>query len=101
MNPLEDMAKQTAAKGYRICGEATRPPIASVPRLNAVAFSMAGIPSDAFDRRQQDARLLYRDSGKRYEFKIVDGRVTVDPARDGPKLTRHAAGAGVDGGNLL
>lgn len=49
----------------------------SVPKKSAVAFSMAGPVSDKFLRSEPGARFTYKDSGKRYEFKLSDdGKVT-------------------------
>ena len=62
--------------GYRICGgTAERNTIPSVPKSSAVAFSVAGPASDAYDRKEPEARFRYRDSGKRYGFEIRNGTV--------------------------
>jgi hypothetical protein len=76
---LEDAAKQAAEEGYRICDQNADQQVPSVPKKSSVAFSMAGIPSDAHDRGEQGTRFLYRDSGKRYEFEIRDGVVHFQP----------------------
>ncbi len=74
----QQMAADIAADGYRICDEHPRR-VPSVPKRRATAFSMAGPPTDALDRQQPGARFLYRDSGKRYAFTIVNGTVSVQP----------------------
>ena len=64
--------------------------VPSVPRRSAVAFSVAGPPSDAFDRGERDARLRYTDGGKRYTFAIdASGRViATGPDGVGTPLTQ-------------
>jgi hypothetical protein len=54
--------------------------VPSIPKLGAVAHSMAGFASDAFDQGKSEARFLYRDAGKRYAFDIVDGKVRAQPS---------------------
>ena len=54
--------------------------VPSVPKATSTAFSMAGTVSDAYDRGTPDARYLYRDSGKRYAFKIENGVVIAEHA---------------------
>ena len=51
--------------GFRSVWEAPPPPVPSVPKRSASAFSTAGPASDA-------RSTVYRDSGKRYEFRIGD-----------------------------
>lgn len=52
--------------GIQMVSSIDRRPVPSVPRLSAAAFSMAGFASDT-------RTCLYRDSGKRYEFRIENG----------------------------
>ncbi|HZY90900.1 MAG TPA: hypothetical protein VFE78_39115 [Gemmataceae bacterium] len=73
-----------AVSGYRICG-GEECPAASVPKASAVAFSMAGHPSDAYGRGEPGARFLYRDSGKRYQFELRNG-VAVATGPDGKEV---------------
>jgi hypothetical protein len=85
--PLEELAalyRWLDAGGYRISDDqpADRG-VASVPKRSAVAFSMAGIPSDAYDRGEPGARFLYRDSGKRYEFRIEDRAIKTPRTDEG------------------
>jgi hypothetical protein len=90
MDVLHTVAADVAKDHYATCDEHAQPvgvaSVPSVPKLSASAFSMAGPPSDAFDRRQAGARFLYRDSGKRYDYAITNGRVTVQPAPAVPVL---------------
>jgi hypothetical protein len=86
---LETLAAVVNLDGFRICGDAGVLQVPSVPKSSAVAFSMAGVPSDEFDYVHPGARFLYRDSGKRYEFTIkTDGTVGVQPVppSSGPVL---------------
>jgi hypothetical protein len=77
LEALQGIVSQT---GFRICGDAGTRQVPSVPKSSAVAFSMAGVPSDEFEFKHPEARFLYRDSGKRYEFTIKsDGTVRVQP----------------------
>ena len=57
--------------------------VPSVPKKSSIAFSTAGPPSDAFDRGEGNARFRHRDSGKRYEFRIENGEVVVQPPVQG------------------
>ena len=68
--------------GHRLTWEAAPQPIPSVPKLSATAFSMAGPASDA-------RNTVYRDSGKRYAFKIDASGVVVatDPNGVEQRLT--------------
>jgi hypothetical protein len=77
---LKERAYDARKEGYRLCDPPVDRKIPSVPKKSAVAFSMAGHVSDAFDRGQAGARFLYRDSGKRYEFRIDGGVVHFQPA---------------------
>ncbi len=63
------------ALGYQHCGTPVIRSIPSVPKSSAVAISVAGPPSDAYDRKESEARFRYRDTGKRYEFEIRNGTV--------------------------
>jgi hypothetical protein len=77
LDGLIDFAKGSTRPAQRIEETHLIPPPPSVPKKSAVAFSQAGPVSDAFKRGQRDARLLYKESGKRYEFTIgSDGKVT-------------------------
>ncbi len=60
--------------------------IPSVPRYRASAFSVAGPPSDAFDRRIPNARFLYRDGGKRYDFAIDANGLASATSLDGIRI---------------
>jgi hypothetical protein len=58
-------------------GETAQPPIDSVPKRSAVAFSTAGPVSDRWRSGTAGARFTYKETGKRYEFTLgTDGRVT-------------------------
>ena len=86
------LQKVSPGPNYALCPtQPTDPhtsPVASVPKLSAVAFSMAGIPSDAFKAGQPGARFMYRDSGKRYEFRVINGVVwAYGPDGNGIALT--------------
>jgi hypothetical protein len=61
--------------GYRMTGQFGDRPVPSVPKGSAVAFSMAGPPSDAFAKNVPGAQWLYRDEGKRYVFTLSGGVV--------------------------
>ena len=77
---LESLTGPVSQDGFRICGDAGIRQVPSVPKSSAVAFSMAGTPSDEFEFKHPEARFLYRDSGKRYEFTVKsDGTVGVYP----------------------
>ncbi|HEX3184551.1 MAG TPA: hypothetical protein VHQ94_07130 [Pyrinomonadaceae bacterium] len=80
---LTNMHAAVLQDSYRIDASNNRRAIESVPKKSAVCFSMPGIPSDAFDRKQQGARFLYRDSGKRYEFQIRNGAISFQPPANG------------------
>lgn len=75
---LADLHREFDAGRFRLSDTQPNPHpdgIPSVPNKSTVAFSMAGVPSDTYDRRQPGARFLYRDSGKRYDYEIRDGVV--------------------------
>ncbi len=76
---IEALRGSLGTTGYRLCDvqlpDLHPDEIPSVPKMSSVAFSMAGIPSDAYERDEPEARFLYRDSGKRYGFEIRDGVV--------------------------
>ncbi|HUS16431.1 MAG TPA: hypothetical protein VM536_15645 [Chloroflexia bacterium] len=76
---LAALGQAAGSAPYALCAAQPpdpRPhPPTSVPKGSAVAFSMAGPPSDAFARGEPGAPLLYRDSGKRYEFRVINGAV--------------------------
>ena len=81
---IDGITASVAQKGSHICDD--RDPrtkeslaIPSNPKLSATAFSMAGIVSDLFDGGAANPQLRYRDSGKRYDFTIARGSVTVQP----------------------
>jgi hypothetical protein len=89
---LESLALLVRQDGFRICGDAGTRKVPSVPKNSAVAFSMAGIPSDEFEFKHPGARFLYRDSGKRYEFTIKsDGTVGVHPTPPSPNPVLQTA----------
>jgi hypothetical protein len=74
---LVDFVKSLTKPAKRIGETPLDPQPVSVPKKSAVAFSMPGPVADAFSRGQRDARFLYKDSGKRYEFTLgADGKVT-------------------------
>ena len=76
-------AKTLVTTPLKIAASAPDRAVPSVPKRTAVAFSAAGVPSDALDRGQADARFRYADSGKRYAF-------TLRP--DGVLVARHPNG---------
>ena len=82
-NTLKKMHTAVANDKYEIDASNSPRAIESIPKKSAVCFSMPGIPSDAFDRKQAGARFLYRDSGKRYEFKISNGAISFQPPANG------------------
>jgi hypothetical protein len=70
---LLDTVKSLIQTASRVREEPPLQLAPSAPRKSAVAFSVAGRASDAYNSKQPRARHLYNDSGKRYEF-------TIDPA---------------------
>src|SRR5688572_14396094 len=82
LDGLLDLVKQLVRPAERI-GERHLVPPPSVPKKSAVAFSQAGPVSDAFKRGQRDARLLYKESGKRYEFTIDSSGTVIATHPDG------------------
>ena len=75
----------------------------AVPRRTATAFSMAGPASDARAAGRPNARFLYRDSGKRYQFQIDPSGVVVALDPDGTRtpLTRAVSYEHVRRGHWL
>jgi hypothetical protein len=55
---------------------------------------MAGPPSEAFDQGKAEARFLYSDTGKRYVFDIVDGKVRVQPTVKVPRSPKPSPSMG-------
>ena len=93
-----------SAPAYRICDVAPHPigNIPSVPKKSSIAFSMAGPSSDAYDRREATARFRYRDSGKRYEFRIENGEVQFQPPVQGlTRLNRFVSYARQRAGDVI
>ena len=72
---------------HRLCAVQPADPhpggLPSVPKRSAGAVSVAGPPSDAFDLKQPGARFLYRDSGKRYDYRLDANGVVVATHPDG------------------
>jgi len=83
---LDDIRPSPFNRFFSISGQPVDQNAASVPRTSSVGFSMAGIPSDAFDRGEQGTRFRYLDSGKRYQFEIRNGAAITHP--DGRKEVR-------------
>lgn len=80
----EELKRQAAAQAKtELCAVPLDRPIPSVPKLSAVAFSVAGFASDAFDAGRAGARFLYRDSGKRYAFRLTNGVLEFSPGVKG------------------
>jgi hypothetical protein len=73
-------AQAAAQMRTELCGPALDRAVPSVPKSSAIAFSMAGRPSDAFDAKRPGAGFLYRDTGKRYAYELVDGALRLVPA---------------------
>lgn len=65
-----DSVKSLLPSAKRIGDSSPRRVLSAAPKKSAVAFSIAGPASDAFNRGDRGARHLYNDSGKRYEFTI-------------------------------
>jgi hypothetical protein len=85
---LTDMLKSAlSAAPPQLVWEAPVRSIPSVPKLSAVAHSMAGPASDSFDQGKVEARFLYSDTGKRYAFDVVDGKVRAQPSVNVPDFT--------------
>ena len=84
---VPDLQDLLGMANHRLCDQQPPDPpsatMESVPKRTAVAFSVAGPPSDALDRRQPGARFRYRDSGKRYGFRIDDRGLVVATDPDG------------------
>jgi len=77
LDQLFNLAQPFLHPVHRVREDPLPLPIPSVPRRSAVAFSMAGPVSDAFLRGERKTRFVYKETGKRYEFKLgSDGRVT-------------------------
>jgi hypothetical protein len=85
--PVPDLQGLLGMGNHRLCDAQPHDPregrVESIPKRSAVAFSVAGGPSDAFDRHQPRARFHYQDSGKRYAFRIDDECVVVATHPDG------------------
>lgn len=58
-------------------------PMPSAAKKSATAFSIPGPSSDAYRNHQPNARFLYNDSGKRYQFKIDANGTVIAIAPDG------------------
>ena len=86
IDALAGLGTAMAIDDFHLCADREGRAVPSVPKLSATAFSMAGIPSDAFDAGRPGARLLYRDGGKRYEYTIANGALSVQPQPASPVL---------------
>jgi hypothetical protein len=84
-----DLKASMPSAGFRRSPEQPSDPMRedtpSVPRLAATAFSMAGPASDARAAGRPGARFLYRDAGKRYEFRIDAAGLVVATHPDGSR----------------
>ena len=90
-NPLLLDQLMNLAQGFLHGAQLTQQdPIASLPsniKKSATAFSIPGPASDAFRNHLPNARFLYNDSGKRYEFNIDNSGKVIATHPDGTLTT--------------